>query len=348
MGDHTDYLGGLVLPVATPMGTTVTGRRVEDRIVLESAGVGGRVDLSLPSGGRTVPGEVVDPPPPEEAGSDLPTWGRFVVAVVEEVFDGSPPHGIEGGITSDLPIGAGLSSSASLEVALALALGWRGSPLDLASRCRRAETSAVGVPCGIMDQVAVTAARAGHALLLDCATTTWDHVEVPADLEIVVVDSGQARRLEGSEYADRRHQAEEAARRILGADVDPGGGPFRGLAPEDAGSAGDPLLVARARHHIGENSRVESMAAALSAGDLAAAGHLMSESHLSLARDYEVSTPTLDRLVRDLGDIPGVYGARLTGAGFGGCVVAIARRGAVDPADFHRAWVVVPSAGALG
>jgi len=301
-------------------------------VVLESAQLGGRVDLALPLSGA-----------PER-----PPWGRFVAAVVGEVFDGSPSHGVEGVISSDLPIGAGLSSSASLEVSLALALGWRGSPRDLAERCRRAEVRAVGVPCGIMDQLVVVAARAGHAMLLDCASTTWNHVAIPEDLEILVVDSGQARRLEGSEYAVRRRQAEEAAVRIRGDGVDPERGPFRGLDPGDASAAGDPVLVARARHHITENLRVELLAAALTAGDPVGAGRLMSESHRSLAADYEVSTPTLDRLVADLEALPGVYGARLTGAGFGGCAVALAARGTADTSLPPRSWVVAPSAGALG
>ncbi len=333
IGDHTDYLGGLVLPVATSMGTTVAGGYLEDRIRLESVDLGGRIELPTRLGAGDRPA--------------MPPWGRFVEAVIAELFGGAAPHGVAGVIESDLPIGAGLSSSASLEVALALALGWEGSALELALGCRRAEERAVGVPCGIMDQVAVTAARAGHALMLDCAAIRWSHVPIPEGLEILVVDSGESRRLEGSAYAERRAAAEAAARRILGPEVEVVAGPFRGLEPTAALAAGDPVLVARARHHITENARVESMVAALEEGDLVEAGRLMSQSHRSLAEDYEVSTPVLDRLVADLEALPGVYGARLTGAGFGGCVVALTDRGAVDPHRFDRAWMIEPSAGGL-
>jgi galactokinase len=215
-----------------------------------------------------------------------------------------------GAVSTTLPIGAGLSSSAALEVAVALALGFDGVEVDLALACQRAEHLASGVPCGVMDQLASAAGVAGHALLIDCGSLKTRPVPVPADVEIVVVHSGERRALAGSAYARRRAELE----------------------------AGDPR---RRRHVATENERVLAFAAALDRGDLTGAGRLMVESHASLRDDFEVSTAALDALVARLCALPGVHGARLTGAGFGGCVVALA-----DPGALHEGWRVVPSAGA--
>jgi galactokinase len=213
-------------------------------------------------------------------------------------------------VTTTLPIGAGLSSSAALEVATALALGYRGAPLDLALACQEAEQRASGVPCGVMDQLTSAAGVDGHALLMDCGALQVTPVPVPADCEIVVVHSGEQRALAQSGYARRRAELEA--------------GDFR-----------------RVRHLRTENDRVQACAAALGAGDVATAGRLMVQSHVSLRDDFDVSTPALDGLVTRLCAQPGVYGARLTGAGFGGCVVALTVPGVLD-----EGWVVRPSAGA--
>jgi galactokinase len=254
-------------------------------------------------------------------------WGRLVqeAAAVATV-------GFTGRATTDLPVGAGLASSASFEVALALALGHPGPAPDLARFCQSAEQRATGVPCGIMDQLAAAAGVAGHALLIDCAELSVEPVLVPPDAEIVVVDSGQSRRLAGSAYADRRRACEKAEALI---------GPLRTATLERLAGIPDAGLRARARHVVSENGRVRDFAAAMAAGDLAACGRLMVESHRSLAADFEVSTPRLDQLVADLCGRPDVFGARLTGAGFGGCVVALARPGAV-----RDGWPVVASDGA--
>jgi galactokinase len=249
-----------------------------------------------------------------------------VVAVVR------PPTGGTGTVTTTLPVGAGLSSSAALEVAVALALGFDGPPLELALACQRAEHLASGVPSGVMDQLASAAGVEGHALLLDCESYEITPVPIPDGVEVVVVHSGQARTLVGSPYADRRRDCEAAAAIV---------GPLRRASLADVSRLADDRLRRRARHVVTENERVLACADALRAGDLAGAGTLMAASHRSLRDDFEVSTPALDTLVERLSATPGVYGARLTGAGFGGCVVALAEAG--SPAE---GWRMHASAGA--
>lgn len=315
IGDHTDVADGLVLPMAIDLGTTVEGERGGEVVRLISADEPQPVEVPL---------SVDDPTTVAEG------WGRYVAAVVAEV---RPTTGFTGEVTTTLPIGAGLSSSAALEVAVALALGFEGTPLALAELARRAEHRASGVPCGIMDQLTVAAGVAGHLLLIDCATLAIEPVPVPDGVEVRVIHSGQQRRLAESGYATRTAEV-AAAERVLG--------PLRLLTdPAEVDGVEDEVVRRRARHVITENARVRAFASALGAGDLAAAGELMAASHASLRDDYEVSTPVLDALVDRLEAIPGVHGARLTGAGFGGCVVVLAEPGAID-----EGWLVRPSAGA--
>jgi galactokinase len=304
IGDHTDYCGGMVLPMAVDRSTTVEITLGGDRVVLRSDDEAERADVAL---------DVADP-----AGTE-PAWARYVAGVVRET---RPAVGGAGTVRTTLPIGVGLSSSAALEVAVALALGFEGTPLQLALACQRAEQRAAGVPCGVMDQLASAAGVRGHALLIDCAALTVLPVALPADVDIVVVPSGERRALATSAYAARRADCEAAAALI---------GPLPQARLDDVATIGDERLRRRARHVVTENARVVTFAGALQAGDLDAAGRLMSESHRSLAVDFEVSTPGLDRLVDDLRAVDGVYGARLTGAGFGGCVVALVRPGAAVP-----------------
>jgi galactokinase len=245
-----------------------------------------------------------------------------------------PPAGFTGRVSTTLPVGAGLSSSAAFEVAVALSLGFSGSVLELALACQRAEQIASGVPCGIMDQLASAAGVDGHALLIDCSALTVTPVPVPEGVEVVVVHSGEPRQLADSAYAERRARCEAAEALI---------GPLRLASVSDAESIDDPMTRARARHVVTENQRVRDFAAALRAGDLGECGLLMVASHESLRVDFEVSTPGLDALVASLVGMPGVYGARLTGAGFGGCVVALAAPGAVE---VDRGWHVRAVAGA--
>jgi galactokinase len=308
IGDHTDTTGGLVLPMAIDLGTTVAVERRGDEVRLRS---------TTEEEGAAVPLDVADP------AAVSPAWARYVAGVVAEV---RPAVGIVGTVATTLPVGAGLSSSAALEVAVALALGFVGSHVELARACQRAEHAASGVPSGIMDQLASAAGVAGSALLIDCTTLERTPVALPPRTEVVVVHSGEARVLAGSAYAERRAQCEAAEAEI---------GPLRVAALEAVDAIADPVVRRRARHVVSENERVREAAAALGAGDPAAAGRAMAASHASLRDDFEVSTPALDRLVDELSATPGVFGARLTGAGFGGCAVALARPGAV-----RRGWVV--------
>lgn len=313
IGDHTDYTGGWALPMALDRGTTVDVERTGDAVVLTSA------DEAEPA---VVPLGLTDP-------AELPAgWARYVGGVVAEV---KPATGAVGSVRTSVPIGAGLSSSAALEVAVALALGHPGPPLELAQACQRAEHRATGVPTGILDQLASVAAAEGAALLIDCRSLETAPIVLP-DLEVVVVHSNESRRLVGSAYAERRAQT-EAAEAIIG--------PLRDAGPSDVDRIPDPLLRRRARHVVTENARVIAMTEAFAAGDVERAGRLLVESHASLRDDFGVSTTALDATVDRLLATPGVLGARLTGAGFGGCVVAFVRPG-VDIGG----WKVRPAAGA--
>jgi galactokinase len=321
IGDHTDYAGGLVLPMAIDLGTTV--------------------HLELQPGSRLL--ELTSDDKQAAAVVDLdcdavevePSWARFVAAVAAVV---PPAAGGRGRITTTLPLGAGLSSSSALSVSLALAFGLDPQACGLAAAaetCRQAEQLATGVASGIMDQLTCLAGRRGHALLIDCGALSWEPVPLPAGVEILVAHCGQPRRLAGSAYAARRRQCEAAAALV---------GPLATAAPADVEALADPLLRRRARHVVSENARVASAADALAGGELDVVGDLMADSHRSLAEDFEVSTPALDDLVATLAATPGVFGARLTGAGFGGCAVALAARGSFDPATLPSRWWLVEAA----
>lgn len=312
IGDHTDYTGGLVLPMAIDRATVFDGEIAADIHLIS--------DHEVEPASMTL---VVDDP-----AMVRPPWARYVAGVVAEM---SPGHGVHGSISSDIPVGAGLSSSASLEIAVALALGFAGSPVELAELCRRAEFRASGVPCGIMDQLAIAAGVDGHAVLIDCHELTVSPVPIPDGVEVVVQFIAH-RTLVGSAYADRVAECAAAEREI---------GPLRLASPELAATVADPVARRRALHVTTENRRVADFAAALGAGDLAGAGALMVDSHRSLAAQFETSTGQMDAAVAALCATPGVYGARMTGGGFGGCVVALAEAGAL--AD---GWVVKPVAGA--
>lgn len=299
MGEHTDYNDGFVLPLALGMTVSVGGRPTRGEIRLRSIG---EHDAA-----------VVDP---TDGSGPTAGWGRYVAAVVRALLEEDlPVRSVEGVIASDIPSGTGLGSSAALEVAVTLAL--LEEPVDavrLARVCQRAENVHVGVRCGIMDQMASVAARAGSALLLDCQSLQMDHVPVPDGLELLIVDSGQVRSLAGSEYNRRREECEEAAR-LLGL------GSLREIHDSEDIEALPAPLDARARHVVSENARTLSTADALRRDDRRAIGELFAASHDSLAGDFAVSTPALDTLVELAAATDGVIGSRVTGAGFGGCTV---------------------------
>ena len=318
IGDHTDHSGGFVLPMAIQLGTIVEVTPGGPAVRLGSDHEDEPADVALDV---------------DEVDQVAPPWARYVAGVVAEL---RPTAGAQGTVRSTLPIGAGLSSSAALEVATALALGFEGPPLDLARLCQRAEQRASGVPCGIMDQLAAAAGVAGHALLIDCTTEVVTPVRLPEGVEVVAVHSGEPRRLAGSAYALRRSACEKAAAVV---------GPLRDASLGDLGAIEDEVVRRRARHVVTENARVLAAAGALGTGDVGSVGRLMIESHASLRDDFEVSTVKLDQLVDELLATPGVLGARLTGAGFGGCAVALCEPGVrLDPA--MRSWRVRPVGGA--
>lgn len=314
IGDHTDYTGGLVLPMAIDLGTTIDGDRGGNHVVLRSDACEGVAEIPI---------TVSDP------ASVLPEWTRYVAGVVAEL---RPQQGFVGEIRTTLPLGAGLSSSASLEVAVALAVGDERDPLRLARLCQRAEHRGAGVPCGIMDQLVVAAAFEGHALLIDCHSLERRAVRIPDDVAIYAVHCGEERRLMGSAYAERRADC-AAAEAIVG--------PLRAASIDLVERIPDERVRRRARHVVSENGRVRSFAVAIERGDYVRAGALMGESHRSLRDDFAVSTTALDQLVERLGLTPGVFGARLTGAGFGGCAVVLA-----TPAAKIIGWRLRPSAAA--
>lgn len=319
IGDHTDYMGGLAMPMAVQLATTIDGVRRDGTIRLRSNDVGGTVELALPV---------------EDPATVTPAWGRYVAGVAAEVGrpDGRSAQGLDGVVSSTIPLGSGLSSSAALEVAVALALGDTGTPLEIARRCQRAEQLATGVPCGIMDQLASAAGVDGAALLMDFSTDAVTPVVLPDDAEWWVLHSGQHRELVGSAYATRRSECEAAVVSV---------GPLPTADPAEIERIDDPVVRSRARHVRSECERVTRFAAALAEGDLRAAGALMSDSHRSLRDDFQVSTMALDDLVASLLATSRVLGARLTGAGFGGCVVAL-----TVPGTELDGWRVTPSAGA--
>lgn len=301
IGDHTDYQDGLCLPMAIDREVRVGFRRRGDgRIRLRSLTLQSAVDL--PADGSAEPIDVE------------PAWGRLAAGVVRILAErGRPAVGVDADITSSVPLGSGLSSSAAVAVALTGALATAaGSSLSgtaLALAAQAAEHVGTGMPCGVMDQMASVHGRAGQAVLIDCRSLAVDAIPFPESLGVVVVHSGLPRALAHSAYAQRRTACERAAARI-------GVATLRDASLEQV--ADDPI----ARHVVSENERVRQFAAALRAGDLDGLGRLTIESHHSLARDFAVSTPELDLLV-ELAVDAGAYGARLTGAGFGGCIVAL-------------------------
>lgn len=320
IGDHTDYAGGLVLPMAIQLCTEIAiHRRITGSVRASSSAFEGEVNFELPiSAPRSV----------------QPSWGRYLAGVAALV---DTPSGFAGAISSTIPHGSGLSSSAALEVAAAYALGVTGTPVEIAELCQEAEFVATGVPCGIMDQLVSVAGVQGHGLLIDCATLTYVPVPIPDDVSVWVIHSGQERQLADSEYAERHASCHEAAELI---------GPLPTASLSDIATLPSELLQARARHVRTECDRVTLFAEALQAEAFAQAGELMQQSHHSLAADFAVSTPQLDALVNELNARNDVYGARLTGAGFGGCVVALAHKDADLLGIRDRAWRVHAGDGA--
>ena len=320
IGEHTDYNDGLVLPAAIDREIRIAVRQTTDR----------RVRLRRLDDGSEVTFDL-DVLPPRSG-----TWADYPVGVAWALqAAGLDVRGFRGVLASNLAVGAGLSSSAALELATAWALLGEAAapiePLDLARWCQRAENAFVGVNCGLMDQFASACGRDGAALLLDCRSLAWRPVPLPPGLVLVICESGSPRGLHASDYNLRRAEC-EAAVAVLARD-DPSVRALRDVPParlERALRRLDPVLARRVRHVVTENARVESTIAAFEAGDMAAVGQLFAASHASLRDDFEVSSPALDLLVAIAAATPGVIAARMTGAGFGGSTVNLVEPDAVD------------------
>ena len=306
LGEHTDYNDGFVLPIAIPQQTQVAMRRNgQTQFSLHAAELGQTVRFALAQ------------PPAEHFASYV--YGCLVLAA--EGSTAIPPLDIH--VASSVPIGVGLSSSAALEVAtlrcLRQLLGLALDDVQIAQLAQRAEIEFAGVRCGIMDQMASSLAGTDRALLLDTRSLERRFVALPPSSSVLVLDSGIARSLAASGYNARRAECEQAAR-LLGV------ASLRDVPGVDALAGLPEPLQRRARHVVTENARVLQ---AVDCSDAAAFGALMNQSHASLRDDYEVSTPGLDSLVALLQAQPGVFGARLTGAGFGGACVALCEAGAL-------------------
>ena len=312
IGEHTDYNDGFVLPCAIDYHTVICGSPRDDRrvrvIAVDYAGEDDEFSLD----------EAIDPR------SDR-LWANYVRGVVKQLLEAG--HFLAGAnlaISGNVPQGAGLSSSASLEVATGQFFktlnGLNITPTELARIGQRAENLFVGCNCGIMDQLISAQGKAGHALLIDCRSLTTQAVAIPAGIAVVIINSNVQRGLVGSEYNTRRRQCEEAAR-FFGVkalrDV--------GLSAFEARSPGlDQVTARRARHIITDSQRAIDLAVALETSDLPRISELMAQSHVSMRDDFEITVPPVDALVdivkNVLGDDGGV---RMTGGGFGGCVVAL-------------------------
>ena len=312
IGDHTDYTGGLVLPMAIDRHTTIVFERSDD-VSATSSNFDGEVRFDLP---------VAD------AAAVQPAWGRYIAGVAAAMNERNmTPRGFTGAVATTVPIGGGLSSSAALEVAAALAFGIDADVATIAAVCRRAEHLATNVPCGIMDQLTSLSGVKDHALLIDCHSLDVTPIRVPESLAVWVVEIS-SRTLDGSEYPARVAQCAVAEREI---------GPLRLADVQSANRIVDPVVRARARHVVTENERVRQFAAALMAGDFRAAGQLMIASHASLRDDFATSTTQMDAAVEHYSQVPGVYGVRMTGGGFGGCIVVLADAEVDDDAAIDAA-----------
>jgi len=308
IGDHTDYQDGICLPLAIDRDCLVAIRsRADGRVVARSADVPGVAEVAADGS---------DDPAAVEPG-----WGGFVAGAVRAlVARGVTVPGADVAVASTVPPGSGLSSSAALSVGLTLALdGTAGAslaPTEIALTAREAESAATGVETGLMDQLASVFGVEGHTLLIDCRTQAVEPIRLPSALGVLVVHSGLPRTLADSEYSARRDACAAAAARI-------------GVATLRDAQLGQVADDPFARHVVTENQRVQDAADALLSGDVGALGPLLLASHASLRDDSQVSTPELDTLVELLVDA-GALGARLTGAGFGGCVVALVQRNHAD------------------
>jgi len=326
IGEHTDYNEGFVLPMAIEQRTRVLAKKMYgDLIRVMSVKHSDKIEefiiRDLIANKATKDGK----------------WSDYVKGVANEfVGGGYPIDGFWALYHTDIPIGAGLSSSAALEVSTALLLsglfGHDIKPEDLVKMSRSAEVNFVGVRCGVMDQMASLLAREGHAMFIDCRDLSYEHIPVKlADSSFVAINTMVKRELGSSVYNERRDECEKAAAAIK--KIRGGVKTLRDATPEDIDKikdGTDDRIVKRARHIITENARVLKAKDFLASGSLAPFGELMYESHASLKNDFEVSSTELDLIVDTAKKVPGVFGARMTGGGFGGCAIALVKNEAEE------------------
>lgn len=311
IGEHTDYNDGFVLPMAIDRAVWIALRpRADRRVLVHSLDLGLVADFELDSLTRGEGG-----------------WSEYLKGVAHELqINSYQLRGWEGVMTGNVPRGAGLSSSAAVEMATALAFasisGFEWDALRIARIGQLAESDWVGVKCGIMDQAVSAAAKAGHAFFLDCRTLEYEHIPLPKDVAVVIMDTSTRRGLVDSAYNERRAQCEKAAW-FFGVKA------LRDVSVERLsveGGAMEEIVLKRARHIVTENARVLLAVDAMRAGDASTLGRLFNESHASLRDDFEVTNDALNWMVEIAQSQSVCFGARMTGAGFGGCAVAVVRR----------------------
>jgi galactokinase len=325
IGEHTDYNDGLVLPACIEFSCWVaSGSRDDDKLVIHSENFNETVEARLGNAEFR----------PSRKWSDYPLGVAWAFQQ-----EGYRLRGANIYIRGNVPLGAGLSSSAALEVSVGCAiLGLLNEEIDrtkLALLCQRAENEFVGARCGIMDQFISCYGQAGHAVLLDCRSLEHQFVPVPREVQLVICNTMVKHDHGAGEYNVRRAECEEGVRTLSA--VLPGIRALRDVTLADLEANRNLLsetIYKRCRHVITENGRVLKTASALRAGELQAVGALMADSHRSLRDDYEVSCAELDLMVEIASKQPGVYGARMTGGGFGGCTISFVER--ADVADFKR------------
>src|SRR5271156_2544738 len=313
LGNHTDYNEGYVLALAVDRGTTITGSARSDRqIHIHSRELGKTEVVAL----DRLAAERVSP------------WSRYTLGVVDQFRRNDlPVEGFEAEISGNLPLGAGLSSSASLENATVLFLaslfGAKLDPMQMARISQKAEHDFVGVRCGLLDQIASLLSTAEHATVIDCRTLEVSHVPLDGKVSVIIANSNEKHALVGGEYNERRSDCEAAAHAL-------GVAYLRDATTEMLKAHKSELadrIYHRALHITGENERVLEGSAALRKGDVARFGELMFASHESSRVNFENSCPELDQLVETARKTPGVYGARLSGGGFGGATINLVEAG---------------------
>ncbi|XP_061182556.1 galactokinase-like [Saccostrea echinata] len=328
IGEHTDYNEGFVFPMALPQVTVLVGRKSEGNLcrvltLADSVDAPNYVEFPVPSAET-----------PLKPGT--PKWANYVKGVVANYKGTVVPF--DAVVISSVPLGGGVSSSASLEVATYTFLdvltnsGSDISKKDKALACQKAEHEFAGMPCGIMDQFISVMGQEGHALLIDCRSMEGQLVPMnDPNVVVLVTNSNVKHELTGSEYPTRKKQCEVAAQLMNKKSLREA--TMKDL--EEMKSKLDDVTYKRARHVIGEIIRTEEAAKCLELGDYTRFGKLMVESHNALRDDYEVSCPELDELVSAAMEVDGVYGSRMTGGGFGGCTVTLLKKEAVEKAIQH-------------